>query len=115
MFSFRIMEKKSLSEFFVLNVILLVAFIGMIAVIFDLTGRFLIAHLIFFIAMVLLAFFASIGIFYNLRWGWQVITVVFSLVVLDEIVIYLFNRALGVVALVAFVSALGGLVFAFIS
>ena len=105
------MEEKNTGAFLAMDIILAVVFMGFLLVIFNLSGKFFMAHIVLFAFMLIIAFIALIGIFYNLRWGWLMITFVASLIVLDELFIYLATRLFGIIFLVSFVSALLGLIY----
>ena len=104
------MEEKNIGSFLTLDIVLLIVFIGHIMIIFDLTGRFMFAHLLFFVLLVIASFISLVGVYYNLRWGWLIITLIFSLIVLDELFVYLLNKSFGTVTLVSFVASLSGLI-----
>lgn len=107
-----IMEERNLGFFLTMDFVLLIALIGLIFIIFDLTGTFLAAQLFFAVLLIILAFIALVGIYYNMRWGRVFITLVFSLVVLDELFIYILNRSFGTIFLVSFIAGLIGLLIA---
>jgi hypothetical protein len=73
---------------FVIYIILVISFIGLINRIFDLHrfafyGEFLILLVLFLIAII-----AAIGINSNLRWGWILLTLFFAFVFSDMLFIY---------------------------
>jgi len=109
------MEEKNIGQFLTEIILMAAIFIGFIFVIFDLRGKFLIAQLLFFFLLIVLACPSLVGIYYNFRWGWLLITLVSALIILDEIFIYILHKSFGVVYLVSFAVALMGLIFSLVN
>ena len=73
---------------FVMYIILLITFLGLINMIFNLHRFAFYAEFLIFLGLFLAAIISAIGINNNLRWAWTLLTVFFIIVFLDMIFIY---------------------------
>lgn len=75
-------------DFFVMDVILLIVFLGLIKIIFNLHRIFLILELLFLAVIALFALIAMIAIYNGARWGWAFLSYIFGLILIDILSIY---------------------------
>ena len=73
---------------FVMYVVLLVVFLGLINMIFDLHRFAFLGNLMVLLALLLLAIISAMGINNDSRWAWTLLTVLFVLVFLDMVFVY---------------------------
>jgi predicted membrane protein len=109
------MDNKNKSSFLAVNFILLVGLIGLILLIFDLNGTVLFAHLIFFVLLIILSFISISGIYYNMKWGWLIMTLLFAMILVDELFIYLLYKLFGTVFLISILSSIVGLIVSLVN
>src|SRR3989338_1000936 len=107
------MAEKDSGYFLMISTVILIAFISLIFATFDLEGKKLILNLILFVAIVVLSLFALVGIYYGMRWGWMIIVIVFSVIILDEILIYLVIRSVDIIHLILALASLAGIIISF--
>ncbi len=72
----------------VMDIILLIAFIGLIMVIFDLKRFFFIGELILFGVILLFTFIAMVAAYLEARFGWVLLSIISAVILLDVIFIY---------------------------
>ncbi len=107
------MAERDSGYFLMINIVLLIAFISLIFSTFDLTGKKLLLNLLLFVMLVVLSLISLVGIYYGMKWGWIIVVIVLSVVILDEILIYLVNRSVDIIHLVSVLASLTGLIIAF--
>jgi hypothetical protein len=73
---------------FVMYVILLLTFLGLINMIFDLKGIAFIFEFLLLVGLLLTALLGSIGIGSDSKWAWKLMKVFFAIVFLDILFIY---------------------------
>jgi len=99
---------ESKFSFFIIDLILLVVFLGLGRIIFRFTGTKFILELLAVIILLLVAFIALMPAYSGSRGGWGFLTGVFMLILLNLLIIYLRTNMGGrVFLLTLFFSALG--------
>ena len=78
---------------FVMYIVVLITFLGLINMIFNLHGFAFIAEFLILLALFLVAIISAIGINNNLRWAWILLKIFFVIVFLDMIFIYTISSA----------------------
>ena len=78
---------------FVMYIVLLITFLGLINMIFNLHSYAFYIEFIILLGLILVAIISAIGINNNLRWAWILLTLFFVFVFLDMILIYLISTA----------------------
>jgi hypothetical protein len=76
---------------FVMYVILLLIFLGLINMIFDLKGIAFILEFLILMGLILIALLGSIGISSNSKWAWKLMKVFFAFVFLDILLIFVIS------------------------
>ena len=76
---------------FVLQIVLLVVFLGLIRMIFDLHRFAFIGNLLILLGLIVIAFIAVMGINGNNKWGWILLTLLFVGVFLDMVFVYVLS------------------------
>ncbi len=95
-------------SFFVIDIILLIVFLGLIMMIFRLRGIGFILELLALLIMIFIAFIALIPAYSGSKGGWGFLTGVFVLVLLNLLVLYLRTAMSGRVFLITlFFAAIG--------
>ncbi|MFH2028277.1 MAG: hypothetical protein ABIJ08_04025 [Nanoarchaeota archaeon] len=80
------------TSFFVLDLILLFVFIGMISIIFGLRRVAFMGELFILIILIFLAFISLIGIYNRYNWGYLLLSLVFAVILADLLFIYYLER-----------------------
>ena len=75
-------------SFFVMDIILLVVFLGLINMIFNLHRIFFGLELIFLLIIGFFTFISMIAIYNGARWGWTFLSWIFGLILIDILFIY---------------------------
>jgi len=76
-------------SFLILDIILLIVFVGFIRIIFDMHRFFFIAEFLFLGALMLVALISIVSIYNDIKFGWTLLSFVFTLILVDLLVIYL--------------------------
>ena len=72
---------------FIMYIALLVTFLGLISMVFDLTRFAFILEFLILLGLLLVGIIAAIGISHNMRWAWMLLTLFFGFVFLDMLFI----------------------------
>ena len=103
-------------SFFIMNIVLLVVFLGLINAIFDLHRLLFYAEFILLGVLMLAALIAVALIYSELRFGWTLMSFVFVIILIDLFFIYLVGAPnlnlllqMGIVSLVGFVISLANM------
>lgn len=75
-------------SFFVMDIILLILFLGLINMIFDLHRVFLVLEFIFFLIIAFFTIISMIAVYNDARWGWIFLSWILGLILLDILFIY---------------------------
>lgn len=75
-------------SFFVMGIILLIVFLGLIKVVFGMHGAFFVLELAFLLIIGFFAFISMIAVYNNARWGWIFLFCIFGLILVDLLLIY---------------------------
>ena len=78
---------------FVMHIVLLITFIGLINMIFNLHRYAFYGELLILLGLLVIAIISAIGINNNFRWAWILLTLFFVFVFLDMILIYIISTA----------------------
>lgn len=78
---------------FVMHIVLLVVFLGLIRMIFDLHRFAFFGNLLILLGLILIALIAAIGINSNHKWAWILLTLVFAGVFLDMVFVYVLSAS----------------------
>ena len=81
-------EDTNAGLFIVMNVVLLISFIGLTISIFNLGGLFFVTELILLIAIIAIAFFAMVVAYLDVRFGWLLLAIVFAVTLIDVTFLY---------------------------
>lgn len=76
------------ARFFVLDILLLIVFLGLANMIFDLGGRFFILEFIFLLIVVFFAIISIAGAMNNARWSYIFLHYILALIIIDILFIY---------------------------
>ena len=96
---------------FVMDIILLIVFLGLITMIFNLHRTFFALELIFFLIIVFFAFISMIAAYNDARWGWIFLFYILGLIIVDMLFIYYikgrpeFFFTVTIVALIGFLTS----------
>lgn len=104
------MGSKNIGKFLTIDVILFVILIGLILTIFETKGKLLLLQLMFFGLLLIFSFISLLGVYYNMRWSWIMLTIIFSVIILDELLIYILNVPIGITGIVSFLGLIIGLI-----
>lgn len=104
---------ESKLSFFVVDIILLIVFLGLVKTIFSLGGLAFLMELLFVSVLIIIAFIALIPSYSGSRGGWGFLSAVFLLILADLLIIYAFTQRAGTIFLgTLFFTALGFLISA---
>src|SRR3989339_262344 len=78
---------------FVMYIVLLITFLGLINMIFNLHRFAFYGELLILLGLAFLAIISVVGINNNFRWGWILLKIFFIFVVIDMILIYILSTA----------------------
>jgi len=78
---------------FVMHIVLLVVFLGLIRMIFDLHRFAFIGNFLVLLGLIGIAFIAAIGINNNHKWAWILLTLVFVGIFLDMVFVYVLSAS----------------------
>ena len=73
---------------FVMDIILLIVFLGLINMIFNLHKIFLVLELILLLVIAFFTFISMIAVYNDARWGWIFLFYIFGLILFDILFIY---------------------------
>lgn len=82
------MGERNTTLFLVTDLIVLIVFIGLILLIFNLQGLFLIAELFILFVLLFFALISLIAVYYKIRFGSILLTLIFALNLLNLLFIY---------------------------
>ncbi len=82
------MGERNTALFLVTDIIVLIVFIGLIFLTFNLSGLFIIAELAILFALLILSLIALVSVYYKIRFGSILLMLIFTVVLLDLLFIY---------------------------
>lgn len=102
------MGERNVNLFLMTDLILLVVFVGLILMVFNLTRLLLIAELVLIVVLILVSIVSLIGIYYYARIGWVLLALIFLVVLVDIPFIYMKTNYAGAAFYITlFFSAVG--------
>jgi len=97
----------SKTSFFITDIILLIVFLGLIKIIFDLNRFFFLGELALAIFLICIAFISLIGAFSNENWGWIGLSVVYAILLLNLLFIHARDHSSRLLLLTIFIAVIG--------
>ena len=100
-------------SFFVMDIILLIVFLGLINMIFELHSIFFVLELIFLLVIAFFALVSVVAVYNNARWGWTFLSLILGLILVDVLFIYYlkgrpdFFFTITIIAIIGFLISVG--------
>ena len=75
-------------SFFIMSIFLGIVSLGLVNMVFNLSGIFFVLELIFFMVIALFVLISMVAVFNNVKWGWVFLSYILGLILINILFIY---------------------------